>query len=160
MPDHHIRILFICMGNICRSPMAECLFRHHASAQGVMHRFVVDSAGTGGWHRGQEPDERMRDVAAKHGVVVAGAARQIVPDDLHEFDHVLCMDQSNLDEVLSLEQGTASVRLMLEHHPDDVRDVPDPYYGGVDGFQDVFGLLDVAVQQLLRDVVEQHGLQA
>lgn len=155
-----VSVLFVCMGNICRSPMAECLFRHHATSRNLIGHFHIDSAGTGGWHRGQQPDDRMRSTAASKGVVVDGAARQIDAQDLNEFDHVLCMDQSNYNDVINLGHGTARIALMLQHHPSPVRDVPDPYYGGEDGFQKVFDLLDVAIQHLLDELVERHGLQS
>ena len=153
-----VSVLFVCMGNICRSPMAECLFRHHAASRNLIDQFHIDSAGTGGWHRGQQPDDRMRSTAALKGVVVDGSARQIDTEDLNHFHHVLCMDQSNYNDVIDLGHGTAKIALMLEHHPGPVRDVPDPYYGGDDGFQEVFDLLNVAIQHLLEHLVESHGL--
>lgn len=160
MSGQTVSVLFVCMGNICRSPMAESLFRHHARERGLLSCFRIDSAGTGGWHRSQPPDERMQEVGHAHGVQVQGAARQIDPDDLHAFDHVLCMDSDNLDGVNELGSGTADVRLMLSHHPGNVHDVPDPYYGGGQGFETVFELLDVACQRLLDDLTSRHELSA
>jgi protein-tyrosine phosphatase len=146
-----IGVLFVCMGNICRSPMAEALFRHHAEAEGVLHRFHVDSAGTGGWHAGEPPDDRMSRVAASRDVPLSGSARQLIVSDLDLFDHVICMDAENLRGAEQLGRGSASVALLLSYHENvDERDVPDPYYGGPEGFDHVFDLLDVSCRNLVQ----------
>jgi protein-tyrosine phosphatase len=152
-----ITVLFVCMGNICRSPMAEALFRYHAEAEGLMHRFTIDSAGTGNWHAGEPPDGRMAQVAASRSVRLSGEARQLRASDLERFDHVLCMDADNLRGTRTLASGPASVELMLAYHGDITDlDVPDPYYGGPGGFDHVFELLDVSCRNLMRSLIRQH----
>ena len=159
MSQQKVRVLFVCMGNICRSPMAEAHFRAQVEAAGLSGRFVIDSAGTGGWHAGERPDARMRSTAADRGVEVDGAARQLREEDLHEFDHILCMDSENLRDVQGFSRGSAEVRRMLDFHPDaPTQDVPDPYYGGDRGFAQVFDLLEVATAGLLTTLVDRHHM--
>lgn len=145
-----VRILFVCMGNICRSPLAECVFRHQVEARGVAHRFMIDSAGTGGWHAGNPPDPRVRCVAAENGIIVSGRARQVERADFERFDHILCMDHSNLSDLLRRGAPRDRTRLFLSWDPGAaVEEVPDPYYGGPEGFEDVFRLVDAACAALL-----------
>jgi len=156
-----VSVLFVCMGNICRSPAAEGVFRHHADEMGLLDCFHVDSAGTGGWHAGEAPDARMSAAAIDRGFVLQGAARKVEAEDLETFHHVLCMDTDNLRAVEQFGGRTARVSMMLDHHPTTgERDVPDPYYGGEDGFAHVIDLLDVACRHLLTNLVEWHGLRA
>ena len=144
------RILLVCMGNICRSPMAECLLRQRAQDVGL-EDLEIDSAGIGGWHAGDDPDPRMQRTAARRGVTVVGQARQINKDDLDRFDLILCSDADILSSVRNLGSARAEVGLMLDHHPREAgRDVPDPYYGGEEGFELVFNLLDEAMQALVQ----------
>ena len=137
-------ILFVCLGNICRSPMAEGAMRAAAEARGVeMH---IDSAGTGSWHIGNSPDSRAQAIARANGVEISGQqARQIAAEDFDRFHHILAMDVSVLRDLQSLArpQSTARLSLFLDHVPGrEGQDVPDPYYGGDDGFQTVW--VDVA----------------
>ena len=142
------------MGNLCRSPLAENLFRHKAAQRGVDGMFIVDSAGTGGWHAGEPPDHRIRDLALAHGVPVAGAARQVKRRDFARFDHVICMDEDNREDVLGMGAPAGKVRLLLECDPQaPLREVPDPYYGGSDGFELVFRLVDSACEALLDELL-------
>jgi protein-tyrosine phosphatase len=143
------RVLFVCLGNICRSPAAEGVFVHLLSQQGLADRFVVDSAGTGGWHVGRRADERMRAAATRRGI------------DLHSFDHILTMDDDNLAAVRALAReagnpaGQAQIEAMTRYcrRHSGVREVPDPYYGGPQGFEQVLDLLDDACRGLLEALV-------
>jgi len=147
-------VLFVCMGNICRSPLAEGLFMHRATERGVAERFDVDSAGTGGWHVGHPPDLRMIEVAAGHGVELVGAARQVSRRDFHRFEHILCADRDNLAHLLDLGASPERARLLLSCDPaTDVIDVPDPYYGGRDGFEETYRLVDSACGRLLDELL-------
>lgn len=132
-----ISVLFVCLGNICRSPMAEGVFRHLLRERGLEGRFHVDSAGTGSWHVGEPPDPRTLAVLRDRGIALDRVARQLKLDDAERFDWILTMDESNL----------ATVRRMLpaphhhKVHPVMEGDVPDPYYGGAEGFAEVYALL-------------------
>jgi protein-tyrosine phosphatase len=149
-----IRILFVCMGNICRSPLAESIFRHRARNRGVLDRFVIESAGTGDWHVGERPDGRMRDVARQRGVVVDGRARQVVPEDFERFDHLVCMDESNRRQLVRFGAPRSKLRLLLDADPSTPEhEVPDPYYGGRRGFEKVYDLVDGACAALLDELL-------
>jgi protein-tyrosine phosphatase len=149
-----VAVLFICMGNICRSPLAEGLFRHKARGRGAANRFVIDSAGTGGWHVGERPDDRVREIADRHGVSVDGRARQVTPEDFHRFDHLICMDEGNRRHLVYSGAPDSKLRLLLECDPSAaVREVPDPYYGGQRGFDAVYGLIDSACEALLDELL-------
>lgn len=152
-PQTH-RICFICMGNICRSPLAENVFRHKVRQRGVEGQFVIDSAGTGGWHAGEPPDARVRSVAHSRGINMSGAARQIKRDDFADFDLLICMDDENREHILNMGAPPDKVRLMLEcDQKSQCREVPDPYYGGADGFEHVFKLVEAACEALLNELV-------
>ncbi|MFN7678847.1 MAG: low molecular weight protein-tyrosine-phosphatase [Cyanobacteriota bacterium] len=146
-------VLFVCLGNICRSPAAEGCFLHLLAREGLGEAFQVDSAGTGNWHVGQPPDPRMRAAAARRGISLPSQARQIVPADLDRFDHILVMDQSNLAAVRQLASARpsrATIALMTHYcqrHRGE--EVPDPYYGGPEGFDQVLDLLETACEGLL-----------
>ena len=151
------RVLFVCLGNICRSPAAEGVFVHLLAQQGLGDRFVVDSAGTGGWHVGRRADARMRDAAARRGIDLTSRARQIDLGDLHSFDHILTMDGDNLAAVQALAReagnpsGQAQIEAMTRYcrRHSGAREVPDPYYGGSEGFEQVLDLLEDACGGLL-----------
>ena len=151
------RVLFVCLGNICRSPAAEGVFLHLLAREGLEDRFVVDSAGTGGWHVGKPADRRMLAAAERRGIHLPSRARQLDAGDLSSFDHILTMDASNLADVQALarEVGSSSARiepLVRYCRRMDAREVPDPYYGGPDGFEHVLDLLDDACRGLLEEV--------
>ena len=144
------RILFVCMGNICRSPLAEGVFRHLLRQRGLEDKYAVDSAGTGGWHAGEPADQRMQATAARYGVALESRARQISKTDFDQFDLILCADAENRENVLRLGGSPERVRLLLEFDSQaPVREVPDPYYGGQDGFDQVYELVRQACEGLL-----------
>jgi len=143
------RILFVCMGNICRSPLAEGILQHRAAGRGVLDALVIDSAGTGGWHAGEMADARMRQTATARGVTLESRARQVTIADFTAFDLLLCMDDDNLGHLIDMGAPPARTHLLLEYTGGPVREVPDPYYGGADGFERVFDLVDEACAQLL-----------
>jgi protein-tyrosine phosphatase len=152
-----VRILFVCMGNICRSPLAENVFRHLANARGVMDQFDIDSAGTGGWHAGEPPDHRMQATARARGVMMIGRARQVRTEDFERYDLLLCADEDNRRNLLKIGAPKIKTRLLLEFHPDvSVREVPDPYYGEGDGFERVFDLCEAACRGLLEHLKGSH----
>jgi protein-tyrosine phosphatase len=149
--DPH-RILFVCLGNICRSPMAEGAFRHRAQELGLT--LELDSAGTGGWHVGEAPDRRMQETARKHGVDISDLrARQFRVQDFDAFDRIYVMDESNYRNVMALARDDfdrAKVKMMLDElYPGEQRAVPDPYFGGADGFEHVFELLTNAARKVM-----------
>ena len=138
------RLLFVCLGNICRSPTADGVARRLADQRGL--DWVIDSAGTGAWHVGNPPDPRMTAAAAKRGIDLAPLrARQAQAEDFLRFDHIFAMDQSNLADLERLcpSQATASLNLFLQD-----AEVPDPYYGGADGFEHVLDLISERMETL------------
>lgn len=154
MPQKPVSLLMVCMGNICRSPLAECVFRHKARQRGVEALFNVDSAGTGNWHVGEPPDHRVLRVADDNGIELSGKARQIQRTDFTRFDHLICMDAANRNHLLGMGAPPEKVRLLLDVLPEqDVREVPDPYYGGDEGFTEVFRLIDAACDSLLDELL-------
>jgi len=134
--------------------MAEAMFRHQATLRGVLDQFTIDSAGTGGWHAGSSPDDRMERTARRHGIPMDCRARQVRTPDFTSFDLILCMDEENYANLLEMGAPPERLRLMLEFHPDEeYTEVPDPYYGEHDGFQEVFDLLKVSCERLLDTLV-------
>jgi protein-tyrosine phosphatase len=158
-----MRILFVCLGNICRSPTAEGVLRHLLAEAGLQDEVQVDSAGTGGWHVGAAPDERATATARRRGILLEGAARQVAPADFDRYDLILAMDAENLGELRRLAPSAAAqakVRLLREYDPATSAvaaepgglDVPDPYYGGAGGFDDVLDLVESACRGLLEEI--------
>jgi len=151
--NKHTRILFVCLGNICRSPTAEGVFRHVHAREAPGLRIEVDSAGTAGYHIGAAPDRRSQLAATRRGIDLSALrARQITLDDFSRFDLLLAMDRGNLDELNAMkpEASRARVRLFLEYAPElGVLEVPDPYYGDADGFERVLDLTAAASRGLL-----------
>ena len=146
------RILFVCLGNICRSPTAEGVMRRLVREEGLEHEIEIDSAGTGGWHVGAPPDERATEAARRRGTELSGAARRFdAGRDFDRFDLILAMDAENRRDLLALapdDEARAKVRML---RPGDL-DVPDPYYGGADGFDKVLDLVEEAARELLDEV--------
>ena len=151
------RICFVCLGNIVRSPLAEHMFNRLTEIAGVAHKYEVDSAGTGAWHVGESPDSRMRRVAAKRGLNYDGRARQFQRGDLDRFDLVVAMDANNRSHLLSMartKEQRAKIRLLREFDPQGGRNagVPDPYYGGIDGFERTYQIVERSTQNLLESL--------
>lgn len=153
-----MRILFVCLGNICRSPSAEAVMRRLVERRGLRDRIELESAGTGEWHVGEPPDERAAEAARRRGVELTGRARQVTREDFERFDLIVAMDGSNLHALRRLapdEGSRAKVRMMREFDPsaDPVDlDVPDPYYGGRGGFDHVLDLLQAACEGMLDEI--------
>lgn len=142
------RVLFVRLGNICRSPTAEGVFRALVAEVGLDDEIVIDSAGTGGWHIGAPPDARATHAAALRGITLTGAARQVTMSDFEEFDLLIAMDRENLRALRAMapdDEARAKIRLLR----DDGGDVPDPYYGGEDGFDEVLDLVTEGGRRLL-----------
>ena len=150
-PPDPTRVLFVCLGNICRSPAAEGVFLAHLAARGLGHRIEVDSAGTGGWHAGDLPDPRMRAAAARRGLALTSRARQVRRDDFARFDLIVAMDRDNLANLEALGRARPGQLFLLSEllGPDWPIDVPDPYYGGPAGFDKVLDMLEAAMPALL-----------
>jgi protein-tyrosine phosphatase len=156
------KILFVCLGNICRSPAAENIMNHLVAQAGLGDAIACDSAGTSSYHVGNAPDRRMSAAAQKRGIPMRGQARQFVREDFDQFDLIVAMDRDNYSNILYLDPGQEHrdrVKMMCEfasNHPD--KDVPDPYYGGDAGFDYVIDLLDDACSGLLTQIRRDEGL--
>jgi protein-tyrosine phosphatase len=154
-----VRLLFVCLGNICRSPTAEGVMRSLVIREGLEDQIELDSAGTGAWHVGSSPDGRARGAAAGRGIELAGRARQVRPEDLESFDLVLAMDRENerlLGALARDGQERSKVRLLREFDPASAQtgdlEVPDPYYGAAGGFEEVLDLVQAACEGLLAEI--------
>jgi protein-tyrosine phosphatase len=155
-----MRLLFVCMGNICRSPTAEGTMKHVLLEAGLDSWVEVDSAGTGAWHVGDSADPRARAAARRRGIDLTSIARQVTREDLESFDLILAADADNQRNLLALAgedpERRAKVRLLREFDQASVKtgdlDVPDPYYGGADGFDDVLDIVDAACRGLLAEI--------
>jgi len=161
MPQE-ISVLMVCLGNICRSPMAEGVFRHLLEEEGLDQRIRVDSAGTGSWHVGESPDLRSARTAARHGITLEGSARQVRPEDFRSFDYMVAMDQSNLENLEEMRNavgGETALYLLREFDPQGGpgAEVPDPYYGGPGGFDDVYDMVERACRGLLDHILAEQG---
>jgi len=164
MPEQTtIGVLFVCLGNICRSPLAEGVFRHLVRADGLEEHFHIDSAGTSAYHLGDPPDSRTAAVAERRGVELTSRGRQVTGEDLNRFDWVLAMDGENLARLQRLSErahGTAEVRLLRAFDPEAEGDmeVPDPYHGGPEGFERVHDMVERACRGLLDHLRATAGL--
>ncbi|WP_421711123.1 low molecular weight protein-tyrosine-phosphatase [Alcanivorax sp.] len=148
-----VSVMFVCLGNICRSPTAEAVFRERVIAAGLEAHIRIDSAGTGDWHIGRAPDPRTREAAARRGYQMDTLrARQVSPQDFYEFDVVLAMDNTNLADLQAMQPADVNVTLgrFLDYSTAaSVKEVPDPYYGGEDGFDRVLDLIEGGADGLL-----------
>ena len=155
-----VKVLFVCMGNICRSPTAEGVFTKLLQQRGLNQVIEADSAGTHDYHIGKSPDERARETALRRNIDISHLrARQVAVEDFQEFHYILAMDHENyeiLDE-LCPPAYKHKLKLLMEFAPDmHIREVPDPYYGGMNGFELVFDMLEAAAEGLLKDISEKH----
>ncbi len=155
-----VNVLFVCTGNICRSPTAEGVFLHLIRSRNLESRIGVDSAGTGAWHQGEAPDPRSQETALSRGIDISTQqARRVHTDDFHEFDLIVAMDSSHLHSLRADCPSTYAdrLRLFMEYAPETrITDVPDPYYGAGDGFARVFDMIEAASEGLLRDIEANH----
>lgn len=157
-------VLFVCIGNICRSPTAEAVFRQQAETAGWGRMFKADSAGITDFHIGKAPDPRTQQHAAQRGYTLSGLrARQLEAEDFRRFDLILAMEKPVLEEIRKLQQrsghAAAETALFLDYLPGhEGRDVPDPYYGGADGFETVLDLVEAGSTALLRVLLQQQGV--
>jgi protein-tyrosine phosphatase len=152
-----VRVCFVCLGNICRSPTAEAVMRHLVAREHLEDRILIESAGTGDWHVGELRDRRSREVGQRRGIPLAGRARQFVPADFARFEWVLAMDGQNLEALRTMapdDEARAKVRRLRSFDPASPADsdVPDPYYGGPEGFDRVFDICLAACEGFLAHV--------
>jgi protein-tyrosine phosphatase len=158
-----IAVLFVCLGNICRSPLAEAVFRRAVEDAGLDDRFRIDSAGTSGYHVGEPPDARTAETASRRGVDVRGRSRQLGAEDVAAFDYLIAMDEDNreaIERLVGRADGAPEVRLFREFDPEADGDlqVPDPYFGGPRGFENVHDLVERSARGLLEYLAGRHEL--
>ncbi len=152
-----VRVVFVCLGNICRSPMAEGVFRHLVKEAGLEDRIQIDSCGTGGWHVGEPPHRGTQLILRQHGIDYQHRARQIDARDLRDADYLIAMDMENLDNIRRLGPTDAEVGLLLDYAEGlTVREVPDPYYNG--RFEEVYRLVEAGARGLLKHIREKERL--
>ncbi len=158
-----VKVLFVCLGNICRSPTAHGVFRGLVERRGMGDSIVVDSCGTGDWHIGHPPDARAALEARSRGYDLSDLrARQVKPDDFYEFDYILAMDKENLANLKAMRpaSGSGQLALFLSFAPDEGgQEVPDPYYGGDEGFARVFEMIERASEGLLQEICRARSAQ-
>lgn len=160
MSKDTFRVLFVCLGNICRSPAAEGIFKSIIRSENLSDKIICESAGTAAYHTGSLPDSRMRSAAEKRGVILNSRARQIKPSDLENFDWIITMDEMNYQDVLSIDEAGKYSRKVIpfctfcKRHKDGF--VPDPYYGGLSGFEHVLNLLEDGCMEMLKRIKEEN----
>ena len=152
-----IKVLFVCLGNICRSPMAEAVFAWQVRQAGLDHKIECDSAGTGRWHLGEQPHMGTRHILDLNGIPWNHRAREITEKDLKEFDYIIPMDRTNEFDIRSMEFPAARIALLMAFAPEmGVEEVPDPYYTG--GFDEVYELVQKGASGLLAEIRKEHSL--
>lgn len=160
-----IKVLFVCLGNICRSPLAEAIFNHKIQALGLSRKFRSDSAGTSDYHIGELPDERSIQCALKKGLKINHRGRQVNRTDFRDFDYIIAMDDSNLENLQTLRvtynYPNKEIFLMRDFVTGwEGLSVPDPYYGGEEGFDEIYQILDTSIESFLIKIKEVHQLYA
>ena len=161
MTQEPLQILMVCLGNICRSPTAEAVFRHVVESEKLGDQILVDSAGTGSWHIGAAPDRRSMQAAKNREYDLSPLrARQVQSSDMERFDYIFAMDRQNLHDLLDMASADHQdkISLFLHHGNSDYDEVPDPYYSGADGFELVLDLIEDASQRLVRTIAAKHKL--
>jgi len=148
------KVLFVCLGNICRSPLAEALFIHHVKTTGLEQMFMADSCGTAAYHIGSQPDSRSMANAKENGLLYSHQSRQISDNDFTDFDLIIAMDISNKQNLKMINRGGNSTIVLMRDYDRGFEgtDVPDPYYSGDQGFQEVFEILDRSTKNLLNKI--------
>lgn len=160
MSKKEVRVLMVCMGNICRSPLAHGLFEHMVNKAGLSDSIVVESAGTHAYHVGESPDPRSQQTAMRHGIDLSRQrARRVEQSDFEQFDYIMAMDQHNYSILIgnAPTEHQHKIRMFLEFAPHmNAEEVPDPYYGGADGFDRVYSLVEAASSGLLEHIRGEH----
>lgn len=149
------KILFVCLGNICRSPMAEGAFKTLLKQKNLSNKYYCDSAGTSAYHLGDQPDKRMCETALKHGITLSHAAQQLTVEDFGAFNVIVAMDKSNYEDILKIKPQGVNTKVVLMRDYDKLgsgQDVPDPYYGGVQGFEEVYDIVMRSCEELLNEL--------
>jgi protein-tyrosine phosphatase len=159
-----IKVLFVCLGNICRSPLAEGIFKKKVKDAGLDKFITIDSAGTSRWHIDEPPDNRSKEIAFRNGIELEHLGRQISHSDLSDFDYIIAMDADNYEDIMRIREtrGNGKAEILLMRDYDDQQsgaDIPDPYYGGPNGFQLVFDLLDESLSNFLDKIRKEHRLK-
>lgn len=161
--NQKIKVLFVCLGNICRSPAAEGAFTHLIKTKNLSEKFHIDSSGTGNYHIGDLPHINTRKIAQEKGIELTHRARQFSSADFNDFDYILAMDQTNYNDILSMAKTEEDKKKVykfryFEKNVPGEPDVPDPYFGGIDGFKNVQNIVYRAAQGFLEHVREVHKL--
>jgi protein-tyrosine phosphatase len=158
-----INVLFVCLGNICRSPLAEGLFKKQVNEVGLNEQITCDSAGTASYHLGQQPDKRMVSTALEQDVKLNHKAKQFSKADFNNFDYIVVMDESNYNNVMKLKPTKSKAKVVFMRNYDEyvlgVKEVPDPYYGSMEDFKTCYYILESCCKNFLKEIIESKGLK-